>query len=427
MKIAVIYGPRFLSHRGSLDFHEDPRKDPRGLTGSEYGVIRIAEEAAKAGHDVTLYTVSAEESWAGFKIADFNTLSEFEGDAAIAVNDPDALRDVKAKVRVCEQWVNDFTYCAVGFDEHVDLFTSPSKPHLDKVFSGDWSKVALQPDGTALGTFKADRKKWSVNLLGCDPPTEKSASWRIGKMPGRVIYCSSPDRGLHWLLQEWLEIRKAVPNATLKIFYRLEAWANGFLQTPFFPPVESQRDRAVYIVEMARRLKDFGVEVCDATSREQLELEMAAAEVLAYPCDTTTWSEGFSCTILESCAFRACPVITDCDALKQIYGKLLPMAKRGEWTAWRGLVINALKDAQFRLNTNNRAQKLAEELTWTAHVQRLLRQIEGRLSPKTSGTRRAASRTSAKKPAAPLRSSTRKPARTVRTTGTRRTGTTSTS
>jgi glycosyltransferase involved in cell wall biosynthesis len=391
MRIAVLFGPLCLSQRKTIDFAV-ARTDPRGMSGSDYGFLRIAECLRDMGHDVTVRVASAEAgtTWEGIKVVPPGT--QLDGfDAAIATNEPDELRTVgPGAFRVCAAWLNDFSFCKEGFERHVDLFCSPSAAHLAQFMTNPaWHRVevtAEHPNGKA--TYKPDPSKWAAVQLGCDP--EKLGPRGSGgeglslpreKIPGRVIYCSSPDRGLHWLLQEWPAIRKAVPHAELRIFYRLEPWLRQWDTTPFYPAIEPLRQRAIYIEECLRRLKGHGVTVLDSVSRETIEHEMSVAECLAYPANTTTWSEGFSCTIAEACAAQAAPVITDCDALGTVYASIDPVPMTGDWVpVWRDKVIRVLTDSEFRADLNKRARALGESLTWRKTTDRLVKLIEERRS-----------------------------------------------
>lgn len=381
MKIAISYGPLCLSFRVNFDF-DNLRADPRGLTGSEIGFVRIAQCLKAQGHDVEVFTHAAQTEWDGMPVRPWSELAQIDDsyDACVAINEPDLLRPTHAKVRVAECWLNDFTFCSPGFEEHVDLFLSPSDGHLEQVLTNPaWRQSAVTaktPEGA--GRYLADPKQWRVLPLGCDPERYPLDSVKV---PGRVVYCSSPDRGLHWVLQEWPAIKRAVPHAELHIFYRLRAWIDGFQDIKYSPPIEKLRQRAVYIEEALRRMRDprWGIHVHDSVSREQIEREMCVAEVLAYPCDTTSWSEGFSATILEACAAQACPVLTDCDAIRGIYGDAVPFADRGDLDTWRGLVIEALQNANFRGLVNARARTLAGSLTWERHATEIAKLIEERL------------------------------------------------
>lgn len=342
MRIAVTYGPMCLQRSA-----EETWSDPR--TGSEVGWRRIVEGLRELGHTV-FHTTIAGGTW----------------DAVISINEPDTLRTfINAKLRICMFWLNEFSFCKEGFDEHVDLYFSPSEAHRQKAI-GDWG--APKPS------------KWSVNQLGCDPAGRADS---VPKRPGSVVYCSSPDRGLHRALEAWPAVKRAVPAATLKIFYRLEPWLRSFDTTPYSPPIEKLRARAGYVEEALARLSgpEWGITVVDSVSHDQMMHEMAQAEVLVHPCETTSWSEGFSCTVLEGCAAQACPIVSDCDALGEVYADIVPF-RTGDWGAFRDLTIRALTDSAFREYRNAKAKALADRLTWKAHVARLDEVIRGRIENK---------------------------------------------
>jgi len=319
---------------------EETWNDPR--TGSEIGWRRIVDGLVARGHVVG--TVTDDDMRAS------------GCDAVIAINEPDQLLLYpRAKLRVCMFWLNEFSFCKEGFDEHVDWYFSPSEAHRQKAI-GDWG--APKPG------------KWLTSRLGCDSPGVLARM--DGRTPGRAVYCSSPDRGLHRVLESWPGIKRAVPHATLKVFYRLEPWLRGFDTTPYYPPIERNRTRALYIEEALKRMSgpEWGITVVDSIPRDQLQRELAQAEVFLHPCETLSWSEGFSCSTMEACAAGAAPIITDCDALGEVYAPLDPV-KTGDWVGWRERVIRALKDDKFREDLSKRAQRLASEHTWEAHVSRL--------------------------------------------------------
>lgn len=330
MRIAVTYGPMCLM-RPADETWSDPR------TGSEIGWRRIVEGLRELGHTVNAVAPG--------KLGQY--------DVAISINEPDVLRGNASTLRICMLWLNEFSFCKEGFDEHVDWYFSPSEAHRQQAI-GPWG--APKPE------------KWRVNRLGCDPRGHSD----IGRVAGRAVYCSSPDRGLHRVLEAWPAIKRAAPHASLKIFYRLAPWLEQLKATPYFPAIERNRTRALYIEEALNRLcaGDYGVTVVDSVSRDELQRELAQAEVFLHPCETVSWSEGFSCSTMEACAAGAVPIISDCDALGDVYAPLEPV-RTGDWTAWRDRVIRALNDAEFRQDLSRRAVALAQEHTWKAHVSRL--------------------------------------------------------
>lgn len=372
MRIAILYSPWCLSFRKTLDL-DTWRTDPRGLSGSELCAIRLVQEMRAAGHEVWLFSNgNGCEPWA--------QRGDWEGDVAISINYPDELREMRAKLRVCYQLVNSFDYCKRGFFEHVDQWLSPSYSHMQKML--ETQDVEMLEDGPAE-QWTPNPAQWAVVPLGCDPERYEG----FEKVSGRVVYCSSPDRGLHWLLQEWPAIRRAVPHATLRVFYRLKDWIAGFEGTPYFPPIEGLRARALYVEDAIRRLQGHGVEVFDSVSRERIEQEMAQAEVLAYPCDTVRWSEGFSCTVLEACAAGAVPVITDCDALGTIYGgQGCLVSPVGNWGGWRLNVIACLEDPIAAQRIGEKARRFARKHTWKTTSQRIVQIAQNRLSSQSESS-----------------------------------------
>ena len=119
MKITLAYGSgSCLAFRGSLEFGT-ARQDPRGLTGSEYGFLRIAEELAAMGHDVTAHTVTSEApgEHRGVKLRAIDASIE-PCDVMVSLNEPDALRLAPAGTfRACLYWVNDLTGVSAGIGE----------------------------------------------------------------------------------------------------------------------------------------------------------------------------------------------------------------------------------------------------------------------------------------------------------------------
>ena len=342
MRIAVTFGPMCW-----LRSPEETWSDPR--TGSEIGWRRIVEGLRALGHTVSRPT-------GGNSDAD-------HVDVEITINEPDTLRGSAAPLRICMFWLNDFSFCKEGFDDHVDLYFSPSEAHRQKAI-GDWG--APRPE------------KWSVNYLGCDGAGGADDAVRC---PGRAVYCSSPDRGLHRVLEAWPSIKRNVPGATLRIFYRLAPWLRQFDTTPYYPPIERNRGRALYIEEALARLSDpkWGVTVLDSVSHDEVLREMREAEVLVHPCDSMSWSEGYSVTVADACASGCAPAISDADALGEVWRDLDPVPF-GQWGQWRDHVVRLLTDEPYRRSINEKAAKLAQERTWTAHVARLDAVIRERLA-----------------------------------------------
>ena len=394
MKIAFVYGPFCLGgsdtsgdHVSGFNF-ADMWGDARGLTGSELSFFRIAQECKKLGHDVQVYTFGRGGSippvWEGLPVHPFAHLSmdsHVPGafDAVCSWNEAEVLRLVPSgqdgPVRMCNLQINDFTHCRPGFGDIVDVWTSPSESHRQMVLSKPAHPVHLY-HGDAPYAYVPDPSRWSVLTNGCDPQNyDRLRSQGVEKVSGRVIWGSSPDRGLHWLLQEWPKIKRAAPHAHLKIFYKVMKWADNIIAHPYGDPtIMEQIRRAHYIKEALRRLSPHGVELVDSVSRNQIDREMAEAQVLAYSCDPVSWTEGFSVTLMEGCAAGSCPVSTAVDALPEIYGShipLVPVPVKDHMSEFSDYVIRGLTDDAFRDGVNSAARDLALKYTWTSLAERL--------------------------------------------------------
>lgn len=356
MKVAFIFGDFSIGTR-PLNF-PSIWYNSRGVTGSELGVARVAQEMVKRGHDVSLFTVhygDKPNEWSGIKLyhlAEKDAVITSDFDAVISWNEPDQFRNLPPEpVKLCSQQLNGFNYCKPDFDDFVDIWAGPSKTHV-KVHAPQ----TLSPH------------KWIVIPDGCDP----DVYIRDAKVPGRVVYCSSPDRGLHWLLQEWQYIKSKAPDAHLRVFYHfsqgdVEEFEIGFKM--WNPHIMELGQRIRYIKTAFKKLSSLGVVHVGSVCRDQMVQEMSHASVLAYPTSIVNdFCEGFSVTVMEACAAGSAPVISDADALGELYGGVVPMIKgpikNDNVREFSDLVIRALTDSKYRNKINKKCMEFAEQYTW---------------------------------------------------------------
>lgn len=311
--------------------------DPRGLTGTELCYVRTLEELGKLGHVAQGFVGGATGYEAGY-------------DAVVSINEPNLLEPVRQGRRVVWQMLNDFSFVRPGYDAWVDQYFGVSEQHT--------AHVAARSESPG---------KWSTIGLGCDP--EIYADERI---PGRVVWASSADRGLHWLLEAWPEIKASAPQASLHVLYHfsydaiidVERHHTSPQGGPYHAHILEVAQRARYIREMLPRLRGLDVTHLGSVSRKQMIREWNEAAVLAYPCDTVAFSEGFSVTTLEAHASYTMPVITDCDCLGSLYRDSgCTMIPRAEI---RQALAQAVVDELQRPSPERIAQcrRFAEANTW---------------------------------------------------------------
>lgn len=357
MKIAFTYGPLMLGGR-HIDF-ASVESSPRGLTGSEGSWYELAQEMARRRHQVEMFVAQPVPPGTSVGGALVRNLAEFAAacratpyDAVCAWNEPDVLRPVPATtVRLCNQQLNDFDYCHAGFHEAVDVFTSPSPNHLK----------FIAPKSGMLA------ERWRVLPNGVD-----HAKFRPGeKVSGRVIWTSSADRGLHWLLQCWPEVKRRAPHASLRCYYNFPALQYESFELGYEPSLLECAQRVRYIRHALHRLAHLDVKHEGSQSREAMVKVLAGAEVFAYPCETVRYSEGFSTATLEACASGAAPVIYGCDALAEIYAAVEPV-KVGDLRAFTDELVKLLADAEHRTARAAAALELSRAYSW----QRVCDQLE---------------------------------------------------
>lgn len=359
MKIAIILGAFSIGTR-PLDFHfNNINTSARGLTGTDLSTVMISSELQKLGHDVSLFTVHAQpqnkpETWQNVKLFNFDqrfSMIDNTFNVVLSINEPDALRDLNTSaMKICWQFLNDFTYCQPGFDNAVDVWLAVCNKHMEHL-----KKSAPKPE------------KWQILPLGCDP-----SLYQDQKVPGRVIWISSADRGLHWLLSQWPTIKQAVPEANLRIFYHfsygniLDIEPNS---TTEHPHVIEMGQRLRYIKEAVERLKPLGVEHVKSVSRDQITKELNEASVFAFSTDTVAFTEGFSVSTMESHASFTVPVITDVDCLGSIYKDsgaiVIKSPVRDHLPQFTESVIKSLTDKSFANSVIEKCRKFSQNYTWT--------------------------------------------------------------
>lgn len=331
---------------------------PTGLTGSEVSFFRIAQGMARHGHQVTVFApIIQEVNLEGVRYRPFSSLNWDEAPRyAYAWNDPVPLSTAPNGVlRICNQQLNDFNYLPEDYDDWVDVWTSPSSSHLEVV-----------------GSQTPNADKWEIVNNGCD------IHQVFPKIPGRVVWSSSFDRGLHWLLSIWPSVRSAVPHAELHVFYSMKKWLDTWGSLDHNSPEvmdSPQYRRAMFINHSLKQLQNHGVVLRDQVSRHQIEIEYSVAQILAYPCDTISYTEGFSVSILDACSFGCVPLISNTDALGSLYCKAVPHVSApmtSNVETYKNKLIQLLQDPELLDSYVRSAWELSHSLTWDNSIRQFL-------------------------------------------------------
>lgn len=355
LRVAVIMGKLSSSIHGVYDI--DTLYDEGLLTGTGSNFFNIVWSLAERGHQVDAFCESVRNFINHPKLAGANVYS-FDSarpddtyDAYVSINEPDVLRLMpKDKLKVCAMWLNDFSYCQAGFDNNVDVYACPSDTHARYL-------------ATASGI--------DVNKLVTLPLSFNAEFFAevIERRPGSIAYCSSPDRGLHHVLEMFGDVKKEVPEANLRIYYRFQPWYDQIMASDPHADVSVHRSRAQVIgkhLDMYGRNGENGVTLVGPVPSKTMARELLATKVLAYTCDPIRFTEGFSVSIMDACAAGCVPIVAGVDALPEIYSGAVfmingkPEEQRKKWIE---AIVAGLRNEEFATTVRSGAKAFSTGYT----------------------------------------------------------------
>lgn len=335
---------------------------PRGLSGSEGSCIGYAQGLAARGHDVTLYcnvgapgtivqgedalNVTPYQAWASDRRQPW--------DAALSWMSAEPLRGCSAKLRCLDQQYGDFLVTDWPWAASVDRVLTLSKAQA-RVLHAQNSEVP--------------KENWALLPNGVDPEYIKPAR----KVPGRVVWLSSHDRGLHHLLSCWGRVRQAVPHAELFVFYEpsgMNFWAGH--EGSSAREAELRR-RSQYCLEALGRLGSQGVKLYGSAGRSEVAKVLASAEFLAYPSDPVTFTETFGVSVLEAMSAGCTPILCASDALEELWCGPAPYVR---WPypgddVYLALLLEFMRDKKLTEEVAGLCRNHALRYRWEALVSAL--------------------------------------------------------
>jgi glycosyltransferase involved in cell wall biosynthesis len=129
----------------------------------------------------------------------------------------------------------------------------------------------------------------------------------VQREPHRVIYSSSPDRGLDVILEGiWPKVVEAIPDAELHVYY---GWKNFDIFAPHYPELAAFRDKVEKLI-----LNSKGVVHHGRVNQKELARAFQQSSVWLYP---TYFTETYCITAVEAQLAGAIPVTSHLAALKE--------------------------------------------------------------------------------------------------------------
>jgi glycosyltransferase involved in cell wall biosynthesis len=295
-----------------------------GIGGSEIMAWEMARHLVALGNRVRVYGDCAGlegDNFNGVEWHDHSAYRDLTCDVLITSRRPSAIDDpfnIKAKLRLC--WVHDI-HC--GQELHyqrslrIDRFLCLSAWHKD-YFANAYSFI--HPDQIIQTRNGIDLSLYE--------------NWRDDRNPHRMIYSSSPDRGLEVALRAMPSIRARVPDAELHVFYGFDVWKR-FAD-------EGQRKQIAMLEALIEEMRPFGVTAHGRVNQETL----ATAQMQSGVWFSPTWFTETSClTAMQAHAAGMRIVTSPVAALNETVGDRGVMVG-GQWGTPE--YIEACADAAVR-------------------------------------------------------------------------------
>lgn len=324
----------------------------KGLGGAESSLVLLAHQFAKEGWEVEVYNITTEEKedngvWYRHKQS---YKPHIYTDVFVLFREPYRfLEHVNAAQKLfwsCDQYtIGNWRQEIFPFVDSVIAISAYHKKYIDM----RWGPVGKPIQVIDLGVNYQDYAE------------------HLEKKPHKLIYCSVPRRGLHYLGGLFTKIQEQVPDAELVITSDYRLWG---LDNP---------DNGEYMRDFANRP---GVRFLGKVSRRELVKEQMEASVMAYPCN---YEECFCISALECVASGAIPVTTDIGAMKTTVGNagvvLTDMPGEPQYDERfveevTSLLTNSKKATEYRKIGRRRAKAYAwEEIykQWTTYLKKLVK------------------------------------------------------
>lgn len=306
-----------------------------GIGGSETAAIFMAAELARRGHKVWLLGMHDGREGEVEYVHHDRGLKQAgpwkNVDVFVTSRQPGVLLDGGFNWQASYVWCHDI-HCGASVGVKEALLKADAVLALSR-----WHKGFLHDTYRFLGDEHVIVTRNGI------------AAGRFGKRPNKVgnklVYASSPDRGIERLLEVFPLIRAQVPNAELEVYYGFDTWRSMCLAYSDKKGLE----KIAYYEALLTKNAPPGVRFMGRVGQQQLADAYLKAKVWAYP----TWFSETSCiSAMEAQAAGCVPVTSALAALEETvkHGFLLRGADNTKeyQTAFVETVVKLLKDETLR-------------------------------------------------------------------------------
>jgi glycosyltransferase involved in cell wall biosynthesis/tetratricopeptide (TPR) repeat protein len=284
-----------------------------GIGGSEEAIIRLSKHLSSQGYRVVVFGKVGNNGglhdgvmWRNFW--ECNLDDEF--DIFVAWRAP-FMFERKINARKSYLWLHDvmepgeftqdrienFTKCIVLSNYHRSLF--PMIPD---------EKILLSANGIDPDEFTIPIVDSRVRATVSNPFQTREAGLEelVRRDPHKMIYTSSHVRGLAYIYEIWSEVKKAVPDATLDVFYGRESYDAIHKGNP---------ERMKWMDDMMAKAKSLeGVIDHGKVGQREIVRRIFESGIWVYPCP---FPEIYCITAIKMQAGGAVPVASNFAALDE--------------------------------------------------------------------------------------------------------------
>lgn len=323
--------------------------DTKGLGGSETAAVRLAQALSEQGWIVTVYGQVEQGCHQDVVYRSHETFDPLTPrDVVISSRLPE-LFDRPVRARKTLLWMHD-TDCGHRLTEqrasHIDhalVLSGWQARHVAEAYPFLESKIVQIRNGLDLTCYTAN---------GTVPDRKR-----------RVVYTSSPDRGLDLLLEMWPDIRRRVKGATLEF-----AYAPVYFKIAELDPTVGQ-----FAARIDKLANQRGVKSLGSLSQPQVADLLRSSMVWCCPSFNTPHDVPFyetSCIgAMEAQAAGCAVVASNWGALPETVkvGALIDAEPKSE--AWRrcfvDAVVRALTDDMIQRDARENGPKAVAALDWS--------------------------------------------------------------
>lgn len=305
MRFIFVPGDCFPFHGKTIE--------ERPLGGTETGVIRLTEALCAKGHEVFCATPLKEFPSVPVKYVQNEQIPNLEYcDVYIAVRRWHSIFTPLPRWKVCFFWTGDMwnVVSSIGIGDRRVI------KRLDSLLGVSMQQVKLLCEYSGYPVSKT----W-VLRNGIHLPFFEGEEVRN---PKRLIYSSTPERGLKNMPAIFKTLKQKHPDLELHVFSSMDRYSTSW--TPNYDPTKDVIKRwdnpGIQYPEVSQIMKDLsslpGCFMYGSILQKQLAREFMKSAILTYP---SNFNESSCITAMEA-MMAGCPVVTtDMGALRETIGE----------------------------------------------------------------------------------------------------------